>query len=215
MKTKILFLVAPLLGACANCPPVNPEWVYTAPNYQYEPSLRTSPHHPSHSERSVPEVAGRTPQPGDVMFSKQNRYPVRVDYHGTPARDLGAAYSLPTNQHVVTRVTPNQAVDQWLDNPLDTDPYFRDPECYHPSKALQTGMADACSARKRASSDSSMRSRAPGALSAYTEPVIPKADPRPKMIDPPKPIRQTPELLPEAYCFGDMNPEKDNCLWPK
>lgn len=212
MKTLLLtaLVSATVLSGCATCPEHPNDWHYTARDYHYEPSLRESKNAPNHEHHPAPELRANTPQRGDVMFSRQNRYPVRVDYERLPSRDLGAAYSLDADQHVVTRVTPNQVQNGWLDNPLDTTPHYRDPECYYPSVGVAEGYTDSCKAPQRKKPAPAQTFQRPGQLSAYVEPVVPA----PPVMAKPRPQSDN-SLLPEAYCFGDMTPEKDNCIWPK
>ncbi len=193
-----------------------PEHGNTAPYYHPEQSVRPVKYQPAHKDHQPPETIG--PHEGDVVFAKQNRYPVRIDYKSMQSRDLGAAYQIGSDEHVLTRVYPNQVTNDWERNPLGASPYYRDPECVNKSLNLAPGLQDKCHAihpqqRPRPTPIQPLTAEQKAAMSAAQAAMPPLYSVPEK--NPSKPRHQ--QQLPQEpnFCLGDMTPEKDNCSWPK
>lgn len=208
MRNYIVSLCAVLLIGCASdrdySEPFCTDPYVTAAGYRHDPSVRSTPGTPPHSEHVPPGAAldePRAPVAGDVIFSKQNRYPVRNEMLNMPARDLGAAWQIGSDQHVLTRNAPNAERNRWNYNPLGVNEYYRDPECYHPSIGLAPSLKDRCTPfTERAEASNAP---APNAKLGPAVPVPngPKARPRTAGSD--------------WYCGEDQTPEKDGCRYPK
>lgn len=108
-----------------------------------EQSLRLPPHAIPHANH-IPPLPGE----GDVIYAKQNRYPVTARFEHTPPHDAGAAYDMAVHQHVLTRSTTARIPNGWDSNPLGVRQHYRDPECFHPPTGLADGLVDRCGEAK-------------------------------------------------------------------
>lgn len=193
-----------------------PEQLNTTPYYHPEQSIRPVRNQAPHKDHQPPETMG--PGEGDVVFAKQNRYPVRLDYQRVQSRDLGAAYQIGSDEHVLTRVYPNQVTNGWEANPLGASPYYRDPECYNQSVNLAPGLQDKCKPiQQRPPQPTSFppltdEQRAALAAAQSGMPPLPSTAGKPAI--PPK-KEAAPLPADPKYCWGGMTPEKDGCVYPK
>lgn len=151
---KATLILCMLMSACSSNPnkddghvhgpgcPHNVAGEVAVPYYIPEQSLRVPPHARPHADH-VPAV----PLDGDVVYSKQNRFPVTAAHQHMPPRDLGAAYDIDGHQHVLSRHTSHSRQSDLDTNPLNNPKarhHLRDPECFHPPTGLQHGMVDRC-----------------------------------------------------------------------
>lgn len=210
---KSFLLLCMLVAGCASTDKADDDHVHgpgcahevrsqvAVPYYIPEQSLRLPPHARPHADH--PPLV---PLDGDVVYSKQNRFPVVAKHQYMPARDLGAAYDMDGQQHVLVRHPSHTRQSDIDTNPLNNPKarmHLRDPECFHSSTGLQHGMVDRCG--EVPPPERIIRSKPPEVAAASAAAPLPIPADRSALPPPPPkpPARRAPIRVSDQHCYRD------------